>query len=350
MLSFSFQRDEAIAEPAYVLCGKLPNRPDFVRINVNHPVALELDARIQSILERKLGDPLFCDAFSRAGPVDFHYVSQDHRYVMLGVLVPSRDSAGRLYPFVAAAIHLSETIGGNLPVLPIAWEVFFDGLRDQAVNAVQNSVEALSCRQYLERSLCPTHLSNDDDLQLAASVVQRFAAHAPCARIADLLDGYPNASTLHQALLNIAFYMDYLRRFDSRVTNQIIALPLPDAGGEQALLASGWLSLLCSLWPSSTEAGRWPCSHLVVRGRTERTHLVVSVGSVPDGFVSVMLGGGMESDTPLDLAREHDAWKSHRMYAEASYALGRVLADPDFRLASLCVFLEDMSRQLETRP
>lgn len=348
MLSLSFQRPETLAELAYVVCGKLPNRPDFVRVNVNHPVALELDARIQSVLEKRLGDPAFCEAFGHAGPVDFHYVSQDHRHVMLGVLVPSRDSAGRLYPFVAAAIHSGDLVGNYLPVLPIACEVFFDGLRDQAVNAVQNSVEALSCRQFLERSLHPTQ-SSVDDLQLAASVVQRFAAQAPCGRVADLLAAYPHASSLHQALLNIAFYFDYLRRFDSRVTNQIIVLPLPDAGGEQALLASAWLSLLSALWPSSPSAGKWSCSHLVVRGRGGRTQLVVSIGSVPDGFVNVMVGGPVEPDMLLDLAQEHDAWKSHRMYAEASYALGRVLADPDFRLASLCAFLDDMSRQLEPK-
>lgn len=348
MLSLSFPRAEVLTEPSYVLYGKLPNRPDFVRVNVNHPVILELDSRIQSILERKLVDPHFCNEFRQTYPVDFQYISQDHRYVMTGVIVPSQDSAGRLYPFVGAAIHPSELIGDYLPVLPIAYEVFSDGLRHQVENAVQNSVEALSCRQYLERALNPVQ-SSSDDLLLAASVVQRFAAQTPCERISDLLTGNSIGATLHQALLNIAFYMDYLRRFDSRVANQIVALPLPDTEGEQALLASAWLSLFSSLWPSST-AGRLSCSHLTVRGRGDCAQLVICVGSVSDSFVSVLLGCPIEADMQLNLAQEHEAWKSHRMYAEASYALGRVLADPEFRIAALGEFLEDMSRQLETRP
>ena len=347
MLSLSFQRAEVLTEATYLLCGKLPNRPDFVRVNVNHPVSIELDARIQSTLEKRLGDPGFCSEFRRAAPVDFQYLSQDHRHVVTGVIVPSHDSAGRLYPFVAAAIHPNELIGDHLPVLPIAYEVFFDGLRDQAVNAVQNSVEALSCRQFLERALHPGQ-SSADDLQLAASVVQRFAAQTPCERISALLEADPGGATLHQALLNIAFYMDYLRRFDSRVTNQIIALPLPDAEGEQPLLAAAWLSLISSLWPASV-AGQWLCSHLVVRGRGKQAQLVACVGSVSDSFMSVLLGCSIENGMQLNLAQEQEAWKSHRMYAEASYALGRVLADPGFRLSSLCEFLEDMSRQLETR-
>jgi type VI secretion system protein ImpM len=252
-----------------------------------------------------------------------------------------------LYPFIATAIHPTERVGDYLPVLPIAYEVFFDGLREQAVNAVQNSVEALSCRQFLERALHPA-LSNADDLQLASNVVSRFAAQVPCERIADLLARNQVGATLHQALLNIAFYMDYLRRFDSRATNQIIALPLPDAVGEQALLASAWLSLFVSLWPSRS-ASWLSCSHLTVRGGGEGVQLIICVGSVSDSFVSVLLGCPIDPKMQLDLAQEHEAWKSHRMYAEASYALGRVLADPDFRLAALCEFLEDMSRLLETK-
>ena len=49
----------------------------------------------------------------------------------------------------------------------------------------------------------------------------------------------------------------------------------------------------------------------------------------------------------LELGVENEAWMSHRMYAEAAYALGRALADPECSLAMLCGFLRDMSRQLE---
>lgn len=48
----------------------------------------------------------------------------------------------------------------------------------------------------------------------------------------------------------------------------------------------------------------------------------------------------------LDLGVEQDAWTSHRMYAEVSYALGRLLADPRCSLSELSCFLGDMSRQL----
>jgi len=347
MLNLAFHRADAHTVPTHVLFGKLPNRPDFVRVNVNHPVALEFDRLIQRGLEKMLGEPGVADAFELAGPVDFQYVSQDRRQVMVGVLVPSQDSAGRLYPFVAAAILPRELVDGYLPVLPIAYEVFFDGLREQAVNAVENSVEALSCRQFLESSLRGPG-SADEDMQLAQSVVQRFMLQEPAGRIAELLETGANSATLHQALLNIAFYQDYLRRFNNSAINQIILLPLSEAKGEQSLLASAWLSLLSALWTESASCGsRWCGSYLISRRRNEGAQLIASVGSIPDSFVNVMLGGRRERDMLLDLGAEHDAWRSHRMYAEASYALGRVLSDPDFRLSMLFNFLGDMSRQLE---
>ena len=63
---------------------------------------------------------------------------------------------------ISGLVLPNERFGEYLPVLPIAYEVFTDGLRDQAVNAVRNSVEALSCRQFLERSLQALHSGADD--------------------------------------------------------------------------------------------------------------------------------------------------------------------------------------------
>lgn len=343
MLNLPFKRIDAQTAAAYTLFGKLPNRPDFVRVNANHPVVLEFDGLIQRVFDRMCADGVGVDA---TVAVDFQYVSQDQSYIMVGVLAPSHDSAGRRYPLVAAAILPYESIEGFLPVSPIAYEVFFDGLREQVANAVENSVEALSCRQFLETNL-RAYDSADDDLQLAKSVVQRFMSVEPAGRVAELLGGTRYPATLHQALLNIAFYQDYLRRFDNRATNQLILLPLPANKGEQGLMASTWLSLLSALWSPYERGVAWRGSYLLLRRPDHGAELVASVGRLPDSFVNVMLGGAVERGMLLDLGIEHEAWKSHRMYAEASYALGRILVDPDFRLSMLCGFLDEMTQQLE---
>ena len=67
---------------------------------------------------------------------------------------------------------------------------------------------------------------------------------------------------------------------------------------------------------------------------------------MPASYGSLMLGAPMERAMMLDLGSEHEAWTSHRMYAESSYALSRVLADPACNLATLCSFLGVMGKQL----
>jgi hypothetical protein len=124
-------------------------------------------------------------------------------------------------------------------------------------------------------------------------------------------------------------------------------LPLSSNKGEQGLLASTWLAILSALWPATDPGASWHGSYLVIRRPEEGAHLVASVGRLPDSFTNVMLGGAIERPMLLDLAAENEAWMSHRMYAEASYALGRILADPDCRLSMLCGFLGNMARQLE---
>ena len=346
MLVLPFNRTETQTVASYTLFGKLPNRADFVRVNANHPVALEFDEFIQSALEYMAGEPGAIERAAQTGTVDFQYVSRDQRQIMLGVLMPSHDQAGRRYPLVAAAILPFESIEGYLPVAPIVYEVFFDGLREQVINAVENSVEALSCRQFLESNL-RAYETGDDDLKLARSVVERFMSIQPTSRIADLLAATARPATLQQALLNIAFYQAYLRRFDNRATNQLFLLPLSANKGEQSLIASTWLAILSALWWETDTGNSWRGSYLVVRHPNESAQLVASIGKMPASFGRVMLGASIESPMVLDLGAENEAWMSHRMYAEASYALGRILADPDCRLSALCGFLNDMSRELE---
>lgn len=343
MLDLSFARPETLNAGSHVLFGKLPNRADFVRVNATHPVAVEFDGLIQNSIERSVGD-MVSSCHVAGGTVDFQYLSRDQRQLMIGVLAPSQDQAGRFYPLVAARILPRAEVAAYLPVLPIAFEVFFDGLREQVVNAVENSVEALACRQFLESSSHPS-LSGSGELQLASSVVARFMSQQPASRMASLLSELTPPATLQQALLNVAFYQAYLRRFDNRSTNQLFLLPLSGSKGEQALLASTWQSILSALWVGA-EGDSWSCSHLVLRRPGQAAQFLISVGRLPESFGHVMSGGVAERSMLLDLSVENEAWTSHRMHAEVSYALGRFLADPDCRISALCSFLGDMSRQL----
>ncbi len=341
-----FKRPEAGASATYTLYGKLPNRADFVRVNADHAAATEFDELIQRTFERLACERDWEKAYDASAPVAFQYVSRDLRHTLLGVLSPSSDQAGRRYPLVAGAILPSDSIAGYAHIAPIAYEVFFDGLREQVSTAVENSVEALSCRQFLESQLRASDTATAD-FELAQSVVSRFMKTTSITRLNDLLAGGTYSSSLEQALLNLAFYRAFLRRFDNPATNQVIVLPLPVDKGERALVASAWLSILAALWQGAINSEPWRGNYMMLELSSETVVLAACFGRAHEKFATIMLGGSLETASRLDLHSEQDAWKNHRLYAEVSYALGRLLADPALSLQALCEFLRDVGKKLE---
>ena len=150
MMVLPFKRAETGNAATYTLYGKLRNRADFVRVNADHSTVTEFDDLIQRTFARLSTEPGWEQSYDSSAPVEFQYVSRDTRHTFLGVLMPSSDQSGRRYPLVAGAILPTDSITGYAHIAPIAYEVFFDGLHEQVSNAVDNSVEALSCRQFLE--------------------------------------------------------------------------------------------------------------------------------------------------------------------------------------------------------
>jgi type VI secretion system protein ImpM len=346
MMVLPFRRAETGLAATYALYGKLPNRGDFVRVNAHHAAAAEFDALIQRTFERLACKEQWEQYYDACSPVEFQYVSRDQRHTFLGVLSPSRDQSGRRYPLVAGAIIPSDSIVGYAHVAPIAYEVFFDGLREQVASAVENSVEALACRQFLESQL----RANDTaaaDLDLARGVVARFMQSTAVKALGDLLAIDAQPAAMGQALLNMAFYRAFLRRFDTPATNQIIQLPLPANKGERALVASAWLSILDALWRGARGNDPWRGNYVIYESVPGHFELAAAFGKVQEQFTAVMLGGAHDASCRLELSREQQAWANHRLYAEVSYALGRILVEPGISLHALCEFLADIGRKLE---
>jgi type VI secretion system protein ImpM len=300
-------------------------------VNADHATAAEFDEQIQRAFERLTCDENWEQSYDSGSPVEFQYVSRDFRYTFLGVLQASCDQAGRRYPLVAGAILPSESITGYTHVAPIAYEVFFDGLREQVSTAVDLRAKDTAVA----------------DLNLAKNVVDRFMNTATTGSLNDLLVTDARATTLEQALLNLAFYRAFLRRFDHHATNQVILLPLPANKGERALVASAWLSLLHAVWQGAGVSDPWRGNYLMLQPFSDTAQLAACFGNAHDKLTTVMLGGTLDATSRLDLCAEQDAWKSHRMYAEVSYALGRLLADPALSLSTLRDFLYEMGKKLE---
>lgn len=325
----------------YVVFGKLPNRADFVRINATHPAATEFDEFIQNTLEQFRTQVDWEERYDFAPVIDFCYPTRDQRWAFVGALLSSCDQTRRRYPLVAALVLPASSLGSERRLLPIAGEVFFEGLREQLSTAIDNSVEAMACRQFLEGHAA-LWSTGTDDLPLAGEIVKQFMdTHHPSILEGQLAAEHPG-STLLQALLNIAFYRDFLRRFNNPAAIQVLDLPLRGARGEAALHASAWLTLLAAL---SGAQEPWNGGFLLRQGR-DSARLFATFGRMPEKALLLAMGGTTREDTRLNLADEQKTWQAHKLYAETAYALDRVLSDPDLNLSQMFAFLKDASQKI----
>lgn len=327
---------EVVAQP--IVFGKLPNRSDFVRINATHPVAHEFDELIQSALDQFRMQENWEERYDTSSLVDICYTSRDKKWIFMGSLQTSRDQSGRRYPLVAGVAFPSQSIAGERRLLPIACEVFFEGLREQLSNAIDNSVEGMACRQFLE-SQTATWAGGSSDMPLAAEIVKHFLVEQhPSVLESPLIESTPSGP-LVQALLNIAFYRDFLRRFNTPSAIQIIELPLHRGRGEAALHACAWLSLLAAL---SGQEEPWTGGFLLKQGRGSAfAHLYFTFGQMPDRVLLAAMGGDIPEDGSLNLRTEQKTWQAHKIYAETSYAMYRHINDPSISLSTLSTFLKE---------
>ncbi|UXY14570.1 type VI secretion system-associated protein TagF [Chitiniphilus purpureus] len=324
----------------YAVFGKLPRRADFVRINATHPVAQEFDHLLAKSLTWSQQQPEWQEArYLAAAASDFHFTSSDGRWAFFGVLQPSRDEAGRLYPLVAGAILPAAAVSSHLAELAIANELFFAGLRDQLAAAVDSSVEMLACRQFLDDQLTQSNRANAD-VELAGNVLERYFQQTPAARLQTELTAL-GLGGLDAHLLAFLFYGELLRRYVGSVPRQAILLPLLQQPGEDILGLATWLAL-----HRAAAKGHARVPHCLTLQREGRRYLALAPECFPERFLGMLWGLAPEPTTVVNVVDDDAPWMHHQAYAEASYILGRQLADPALNLQSLRQILEKLTSSI----
>jgi type VI secretion system protein ImpM len=112
--------------------GKLPIYPDFIRHNASNKEIVQLDQWIQEGIQFakiKMGQP-WADKFSNSNLWNFLFHCDDAGHFLLGVYLPSRDTGGRLYPFLIF-LRVDRSIF-QLPLYfaPLFFLTFLNGARD----------------------------------------------------------------------------------------------------------------------------------------------------------------------------------------------------------------------------
>jgi type VI secretion system protein ImpM len=325
-MGFAFWRQDEVAVAAsYSLFGKLPQRADFVRVNATAPVAREYDQRLAEAIVALAEDAGWESAYDATAATLFAYRSRDRHGWFIGGQCPSHDQEYRRFPLVAGISRSSADIGNALPLLPLAYEVFYSGVRGHLENAIANSVDAVSCRGFLE-GFIGTEARTGTDFELALALMHQFTAEHDSRHLQSILRAaYPHAE-LEQALLNIAFYANFVRHYPHSVTAQELVLPLPNQAGTAALVASAWLLLVGNLIGNPQR----------IAGFFFRDDfIVIAVDMFSDHFSPLLPLTHSVKVRGLMLTAEHETWSAHPLYPEIRYALTSLIAEPGASLQSV---------------
>ncbi len=326
-MTFTFKRQQETLA-TYSIFGKLPCRADFIRINASHPAASALDELLANSMAL-LASQNSLDRY-RSMPASFFMLqTQDQQWLSLGALQPSTDQSGRHYPLVAA-MHLP--VLQDMPTIAImllSCELFFSGLREQLNSALDNAVEMLACRQYLEAQVA-FGATSKEDITLAAQLLEHYMRNTrsnALARLcaADLPGG------LEAMLMAFIFHSRLIHKFKDSLAAQTYLLPLPNQDGEDMLVAATWLSL----YAAATEQYASSSMQCLLIRRPEGRFLALQLSPPDAHIIAHCWGEPLASRFVVNTDEDTAPWRQHQSYAEASYILGKRMNDPDFTIAQL---------------
>lgn len=331
---FSFKRAAQQSRP-FSIFGKLPHRGDFVRIHATHPDILNLDTLLGDGLQLLAKDAESLRHYQSTASAKFVLRSAAYPGAFVGAMVPSRDGVGRHYPIVAGCFYPEEQLSAPLAQFLLASELLFSGLKEQLVTAVENSVDMVACRNFLEEQVQREEPSAAD-LELARQLLEQHMEKGSARQLDAVLRQTDN-SDLESVLLDFFFYPR--SKTTSELSASAYVLPLSAKSGEDILMAATWLSLYQAASPRQDE-GRPQCFLL---DRHDGRFLVLLPGSLTARHILLCLGGSINDHAVADVVGRQFIWRHHPAYAEVAYSLGRRLNDPAVTVAELRDLIRNIS-------
>ncbi|MDR2015243.1 MAG: type VI secretion system-associated protein TagF [Azoarcus sp.] len=318
----------------YAVFGKLPERADFIRLGLsNHPAVVEFDG----VLARSLGtvsrQPGWNEADAlQAGISDFLFTTYERRWCYFGVLHPSFDKAGRMFPLVAGIVLPAHAVTAASAEFPLANELFFSGLRETLASVIKSG-DLQPCQRFLDSWAAPSPHARDN-IELAGQLLARHLADTPLARLHVTLNG-DSFPALDDILLAFIFYADMLRRAGTGAQKKVIALPLSENEGEAVLDQAMWMAF----FRAAMGKNKTCFPDYIARNDGRRT-LTLAPGRLGERCLGALWGMANDPVAMLDAGETNAPWLWEPAWGFTAYALGREVQDPNTHLASLLSTVE----------
>ncbi|WP_164962135.1 type VI secretion system-associated protein TagF [Rubrivivax sp. JA1026] len=225
--------------PVHAACfGKLPSQPDFVRDSRHPRLEAWIDRWLSQALESAASDAHWKRLYDSAPALDFAVLGPASPIAVAGHLRPSRDAAGRRFPF-AVALQCDST----MPRLRAARAplVFARTWQRCAEAAGRAAARPLRPAAVVEHELAALRVPEPWDYE--ASCADHAALETLGGLEARLRPAHPEID-LRATLLALGALLQPLARRGAGVPARGLSLPLPSTAAEQPVVAAWWTSLV----------------------------------------------------------------------------------------------------------
>ena len=226
--------------------GKVPSRGDFVRSASQAPLTQKLDRWLTQGLELMSDDPRWKEIYDHAAPVNFAFLGVKSRALLAGHLIPSTDTSGRRFPFVAAGtLDVGSAMGPNdaplaflarnPTVLTRLWARF-----EQAAQLAFGATEAGAMLGTLNQ----THVDVDVQAHAYDPSLQDFLDLQTVGELESMLRQSGHSVNLRRTLLALGLLLQPVPTSGSSTLDKGISLPLPADPLYLPYVATLWVELV----------------------------------------------------------------------------------------------------------
>lgn len=123
------------------LFGKIPDEGDFISHNAADPAVGVFDQWLQTSIDkaRHAGAEELPSV-----PVRFVFRGADPKSVLVGVMMPSRDAVGRIFPLTVFATCSASRLAGKFSTIPFLFKEFFESATELLRSAEKRELEELA--------------------------------------------------------------------------------------------------------------------------------------------------------------------------------------------------------------
>jgi type VI secretion system protein ImpM len=239
-----------MSNPMHLLYfGKLPCRGDFVRSTSQPALIQSLDQWLSSGVELMAEDAHWKQIYDQADSAHFALLSPCRHTAVAGDMVPSADTSGRRFPFLAACAIESEDGPSFMGLAPLmlqrTWRALADVTRKGGAACDADAATVLGDFNQSELPALPAAVE-------AGAQYQRYLELTTLSSFTQDIAHDRATTDVRQTLLALGLLLQPVMSSPGQTIEKGLFLPLPRDPATQPLVATFWMDVIARFLGRST--------------------------------------------------------------------------------------------------